>query len=114
MERTRDLKAEIEQLKARLAIAEETLHAIRSGEVDAVVAVGPHGDQIFTIQGAETPYRILVEEMNQGALMIIPDGTIVFANTRFAQLSRTPLEQVTGSSWKKFFPSDKYPQLDAY
>lgn len=114
MERTSDLKEENKELKTRLAEVEETLNAIRSGEVDALVATGPNGDQIFTIQGAETPYRILVEEMNQGALMLIPDGTIVFANTRFAQLSRTPLEQVIGSSWKQFFPPDKSQQLEDY
>jgi PAS domain S-box-containing protein len=107
------LKAEIKELKARFAEAEETLNAIRNGEVDALVATGPGGDRIFTLQGAETSYRILVEEMNQGALMLIPDGTIVYANTRFAGLSKTPLEQVIGSSWQQFFPRDKHPQLEA-
>jgi PAS domain S-box-containing protein len=113
MEKLSDLKTEITVLKARLAEAEETLDAIRSGEVDALAVSGPDGDQIFTLQGAETPYRILVEEMNQGALMLIPDGTILYANTRFAGLSKTPLEQVIGSSWQQFFPPDKHSQLEA-
>ena len=43
--------------------------------------------------------------------MLIPDGTILYANTRFGVLSKTPLEQVIGSTWQKFFPWDKYPQL---
>ncbi|HZM02896.1 MAG TPA: PAS domain-containing sensor histidine kinase [Candidatus Saccharimonadales bacterium] len=107
-----ELKAELKELKARFAELEETLNAIRSGEVDALVAAGPGGDQIFTLQGAETPYRILVEEMSQGALMLIPDGTILYANTRFATLAKTSLEQVIGSSWQKFFPRD-YLQLAA-
>ncbi len=100
------------ELKARLAEAEETLKAIRRGEVDALVTSGPEGDQIFTLQGAETPYRILVEEMNQGALMLVADGTILYANTRFAELSKTPLEQIIGSSWQQFFPPNKHPQLE--
>jgi PAS domain S-box-containing protein len=112
MEELSDLKTEIQNLKARLAEAEETLNAIRGGEVDALVTSGPGGDRIFTLQGAETPYRILVEEMNQGALMLIPDGTILYANTRFAVLSKSPLEQVIGSSWRQFFARDKYPQLE--
>jgi PAS domain S-box-containing protein len=111
MENTSKLKAELRDFEARFAEVQETLNAIRSGEVDAIVSSGPGGDQIFTLRGAETPYRILVEEMNQGALMLIPDGTILYANTRFAALSKTPLEQVIGSSWQKFFPRDKYPQL---
>ena len=113
MEKLSNLKAEVRELRLRLAEAEETLSAIRSGEVDALVATGPDGDQIFTLQGAETPYRILVEEMNQGALMLMPDGTILYANARFAQLSKTPLEQIIGSSWQQFFQQDKYPQLEA-
>ena len=104
-----ELRVELKRVKARLAEVEETLDAIRSGEVDALVTEGPGGDQIFTLQGAETPYRILVEEMNQGALMLAPDGTILYANLRFAALAKTPLEQVIGSSWQKFFPRDYAP-----
>jgi PAS domain S-box-containing protein len=114
METESDLRAENTELKARLAEAEQTLEAIRSGEVDALVVAGSDGDQVFTLKGAEMPYRILVEEMNQGALLIAPDGTIIYANTRFAALSKTPLEQVIGSSWKQFFPGDKHPELKAW
>jgi PAS domain S-box-containing protein len=112
MEKPSDLKTEIKELKARLAEAEETLNAIRSGEVDALVVSGTQGDRIFTLKGAEMPYRILVEEMNQGALLIIPGGTILYANTRFAGLTKTPLEQVIGSSWQRFFPREHYAQLE--
>src|SRR6266850_1433912 len=113
METPGDLKAEINELKARLTEAEQTLHAIRTGEVDALVVSGSDGDQVFTLKGAEMPYRILVEEMNQGALIIIPDGTIVYANTRFAFVSKTPREQVISSSWQRVFPPEKHPQLEA-
>jgi len=106
------LKQEIKELKALLVEAEETLNAIRCGDVDAVVTSGPGGDRIFTLQGAETPYRILVEEMSQGALMLIPDGTILYANNRFAAMSRAPLEQIIGSSWRRFFPRDQHSKLD--
>jgi PAS domain S-box-containing protein len=114
METPNDLETEIQELKARLAEAEEAINAIRSGEVDALVVSGSDGDRIFTLEGAETPYRILVEEMNQGALMVIPDGTILYANSRFAALSKSPLKQVIGSSWERFFPPDNHPQLDAW
>jgi PAS domain S-box-containing protein len=107
------LRNENNELRARLAESEEVLNAIRSGEVDAFVAHGPGGEQIYTLQGAETPYRILVEEMNQGALMVIPDGTILYANARFAALSKTPLEQITGSSWRQFFSPDHHAHLEA-
>jgi PAS domain S-box-containing protein len=112
MESPNDLNAEIKELKAQLVEAKETIDAIRSGDVDALVVSGLEGDQVFTLRGAEMPYRILVEEMNQGALLVIPDGTIVYANTRFAALAKTPLEQVISSSWIQYFPSEQNPKLE--
>lgn len=44
-----ELNAEIADLRHRLAEAEETLHAIRSGEVEALVI----GEQIYTLESAD-------------------------------------------------------------
>lgn len=98
-----ELRERLAEAEARLGEAEETLRAIRSGEVDALVVAGPEGDRVFTLQGAETTYRFLVEEMNEGALLLGPEGRVLYANARFAQLTGVPLEQVTGSSWERFF-----------
>ena len=46
----------IAELEARLAEAEETLQAIRTGQVDALVVSGPDGDQIFALEGADHAY----------------------------------------------------------
>ena len=43
----------IESLRARLQEAEQTLQAIRTGEVDALVVSGPAGDQVFSLRGAD-------------------------------------------------------------
>ena len=51
---------ELEELRARLEEAESTLSAIRNGEVDALVVSGQHGEKVYTLQTAETPYRALV------------------------------------------------------
>jgi len=40
---------------------EETLRAILSGEVDGLVVSTPEGDRVFTLSGADYPYRIMVE-----------------------------------------------------
>lgn len=100
-EQAQELK--IKQLQVRLADAEETLRAIRGGEVDGLVVSTEAGEQIYTVEGANAPYRFLVEEMTEGALMLLEDGTIVYANTRFAELTGEPLESVTGSFVHKFF-----------
>jgi PAS domain S-box-containing protein len=91
------LLAENEDLRARLDEAEETVRAIRSGEVDALVVSGAGGAQVFTLKGADHAYRVLVEEMNEGALTLTAEGLILYANRRFAEMLKTPLETVIGS-----------------
>jgi len=101
-DQTKKELAEVEKLRARLEEAEETLGAIRSGKVDALVVSTPQGDQVFTLEGAETPYRVLIEALNEGAGTILPDGTILYCNGRMASILKTPLDRVIGSSMKDY------------
>ena len=64
----------------------ETLDAIRSGEVDAVLGPAAEGDHLFTIKGANDAYRVLIEEMNQGAVKLSAAGLILYCNRCFASL----------------------------
>src|SRR5450759_1051453 len=89
---------EIEDLRARLEEAEETLRAIRSGEVDGVVVSGLDGDHVYSLHGAEHPYRVFVEEMNEGAVTVTADGLILFCNRRFAELLNVPVDAIIGQS----------------
>ena len=73
-----DLLALIESLRLSLEAAEDTLRAIGNGEVDAFVVAGLERDQLFTLNGADQPYRILVETMNEGAATLGADGTIQY------------------------------------
>ncbi len=91
-----------EALLLRLAEAEQTLQALREGEVDALVIRGPAGDQIYTLQGAEEPYRNLVEQMRQGAVVLAGSGDILYANARFAHLVGEPLESIVGGHIGRF------------
>ena len=54
----------------RLAETEETLRAIRSGEIDALVVSTTGGDRLFTLAGADHPYRVMVESMQEGAATV--------------------------------------------
>ena len=92
------LLAENEDLRALLLEADETLRAIRSGEVDALVVSGVDGEQIFTLKGADYSYRLLVEDMNEGALTLSAEGEILYANKRFSDMLKTPLEKIIGST----------------
>lgn len=94
------------QLRRRLAEAEETLRAIRNGEVDAVVVAGADGDQVFTLDGAGRAYRVLIESMNEGALTLTVDAMILYANRCFAKMMGCPLEQVMGTSFRRFLSAE--------
>src|SRR4051794_27048774 len=85
------------ELQSRLNEAEETLRAIRNGEVDALVAAGPDGDAVYTLKGADEGYRLLIEQMAEGAVTLAADGLILFANNQLAMMLRLPLERVIGS-----------------
>ncbi len=85
---TRNRNADFDRLRSRLAEAEHALSAIRSGDVDAIVVDGPNGRMVYSLQGPDQPYRVLVERMSEGAATADANGTILFCNARLA--CRTP------------------------
>ena len=108
MEKTRSnrqLEAEVEALRIRLEEAEETLRAITNNEIDALVVNGPQGQQVFTLQGADQPYRTLMETMSEGALTMAIDGTILYCNQRFAEMLGASLNKIIGLSFQEIMPS---------
>jgi PAS domain S-box-containing protein len=86
------------ELEARLREVEGLLNAIRSGEADALVVSGPRGDRVYTLTGADHPYRIMVEAMDEGAVTLTADGTIIYSNGSFARMVGLSLEQVCGTA----------------
>jgi PAS domain S-box-containing protein len=93
---------EFENLRARLDEAEATLDAIRSGEVDALVVYGEQGEKVYTLKGAEQPYRVFVEQMLQGALTLGESGLILYANQSAANMLGVPLEKLIGCVLHEF------------
>jgi len=89
--------AELRALREKLREAQETLEAIQSGEVDAVVVSGSQGSQIYTLSGAEEPYRVYVEQMQEGAMTASESGMIVYSNRKFSEFLGQPLEKVISS-----------------
>jgi PAS domain S-box-containing protein len=96
-----------QKLRERLDAAEEIINALRGGEVDAIVASGPDGDRVYTLKGADEAYRLMIQNMAEGALTIAPNGLILFCNERFASILAIPQERVIGSSFHDFIiPQD--------
>jgi PAS domain S-box-containing protein len=96
------LQDSAKELRARVAELEETLRAIHMGEVDAVLVSSVKGDQVFTLQGAEHPYRLLVETIEEGAATLTDDGTVLYSNKSFAAFFGAPLEKFIGSPLHNF------------
>lgn len=101
----------ITELRARLAEAEATLRAIRSGGVDALVVAGRGGPRVFTLEGEERAYRALIESMNEGALMLSHGALILYANRRFARMIGRPLSRVLGSPLQRFLSEGDHRAL---
>src|SRR4030081_999769 len=104
---------QIKRLTERLAEAEETLRAVRSGEIDAFIVQGPRGEQVYALRSAEQPYRNLVEDMLEGAAILTTDGDIAYCNKRFAELIAVPLEEAVGGSMERFINNVDRPAYRA-
>ena len=100
---------QIEELRARLDEAEETLRAVSAGEIDAFIVQGPRGEQVYTLRSAEQPYRTLVEEMQEGAAILTIAGDIVYCNRQLSTLVGIPLEDVIGRPFDRFIVSGDRP-----
>ena len=85
-----------DELAARLSIAEQTLGAIQRGEVDALVVSGETGPRIYTLDGADAFYRVLIEQMPVGAAAVRPDGAVLYANEAFAAMLGVSLGSLIG------------------
>ncbi len=73
--------------------------------MDAIVVSADGGEQIYTLKGAEEPYRVLFEQMNEGAVTIAEDGGILYANQSFARVMKVPLEHVIGTNFENYILS---------
>ena len=98
------LSREIADMRRRLAEAEHTLEAIRQGEVDGFVVYQSPAEQVVLVEGADSPYRLLMDEMEQGACMLMPAGRVVYCNRQLAQLLQISPAQVANALFQTYVP----------
>lgn len=110
----RELQKKIEDLERRLQEAEETLYAMRSGEVDAIVVNGPAGAQVYTLKGADEPYRVIMETMAEGSAVVDAHSSILYANRQLSTLLRIPLNRLIGSCFADLAWGENRGTLDAF
>src|SRR5580765_2673949 len=102
-----------QSLRRRLKEAEDTLAAIRDGHVDAIVMQGSEGEQVFRLRTADEPYRLMVEQMREGAMTLSADGTILFCNRRMENLLGHPANGVVGLRFLSFVAPEDVPKFEA-
>src|ERR1044072_1341596 len=95
-------RLDTDELQRRLEEAEETLRAIRHGEVDALVIDSPQGKAIYTLTSADYPYRLMIDEMNEGAVSVSPDSYILYSNRNFAGMLGFHGTNVSGKRFGEF------------
>lgn len=101
----RDL--EIAELRMQLDEANDTIEAIRTGQVDALILKDENGPQVYTLKSADQTYRVFIEKMMEGAVTLNPHGTILYSNSTFATMAGRPLSEVIGGSFIDFIQADK-------
>lgn len=99
---------EVERTRQQVEEAEQTLHAIRQGAVDAFVVEDSEGHRVYALDSADLPYRALVERMQQSAAMLDTRGDIIYCNASLAQLFGVTPQEIIGAPLLRFVhPADQ-------
>ncbi len=101
-----ELLEEIRSLKERLLEAEQTIQAIQSGEVDALIIRHSDCEQLYTLAGADHGYRILVESIPEGALILSRDNSIYYCNRTLGRMLHAPIPKLIGKPLDSFISPD--------
>lgn len=100
------------ELNQRLEEATDTIDAIRTGQIDAlVVNDADAGHQLYTLKTADHSYRVFIEKMNEGAVTLNEDGIILYANSRFASMLGVTLPGIVGNLFESFVSGDCQPMF---
>src|SRR5580693_6374003 len=114
LEEIHKLNKENQELKKQLLAAKDSINAIKNGGIDALVVAHKKSLKIYTDQTADNTYRILVEKMHEGALILDEQGIILYCNSYFANMIALPLQNVIGTRFGKFIDKSsktKYSDL---
>ncbi|HET7131684.1 MAG TPA: PAS domain-containing protein, partial [Gammaproteobacteria bacterium] len=107
------VEAEIAELRRRLDDAEETLHAIKSGRVDALVIDHPSEEhQVVMLGGVKVSDRLLIDRLQQAAVLLSRPGEVVHVNPAFATLLGTHVEHCLGQPFSKFVGGGEHTSVE--
>ena len=106
-----ELLEQLQDLQRRLGETQETLRALQTGEADAIVVAAGDSHRVYSLIGADAAYRLWIQSMAEGALMLTADRLVFFANHQFAEMAGAPLHSIAGSPVLDFFPDSEKAAL---
>ncbi len=107
--------------KARARLEAEVSHPIRmtyendqtGGRGDVPGADAALGGRLSSARAAELPFRQMVEEMRQGAALLTPDGTLLYANRRLAEMVGMEPRALLVTGFARFVVDSDLPAFEA-
>ena len=69
------------------------------------------GKPLEELQASEAKYRRLLDDINDGCVVVNLEGKIVFANAKMAKILGYKLEELIGETARKFTPSEFIPHI---
>lgn len=90
--------ADLPALRAELADLREALDTIGQGGVDAVIMGEPGSEQVYTLASADRPYRLIIEEMDEGAVTVSEAGVVLYLNPCLTRLLGREHGELVGAS----------------
>jgi two-component system, cell cycle sensor histidine kinase and response regulator CckA len=104
-------------LQRRLEEAEQTLNALRSGKVGALVAAAPDGDRHEArlrveaeLRESERRFRSIADTAPAGIYITGPDGLLLYVSQWCLTFAGLTMEQLAGGGWFQLIhPDDRQP-----
>ncbi|HWR44196.1 ATP-binding protein [Sporomusa sp.] len=81
------------------------LEAIRNGEVDALLIDKDKQKSGYFSESADGLYKVFVESMQEGCIVLSPAGNVLFCNDNFSDMVGLSKEQICGTSVYNYSPN---------
>jgi len=108
------LLAENARLRQELEESRETLRAIRSGEIDAVIVEAEDHTKVLTLGAAEQSYQLIVSQAAQPTALLTADGHILQSNPLFQDLVHLGPRELEGMAFQTLVAPASMAPLQAF
>jgi len=109
------LRAENAALRLKLEEAEDTLRAIRTGDVDSIVVETRDGPQLFTLQGldaASNEFRgEILAQVGDAVIAVDAEQRVIYLNAAAERQYRLPASEALGRTLGEIF-TPQWPSLE--